>query len=199
MSFTLSPAPWPAPASQAQGSARKFGGPGSVAVPDGREAGWLWLMKRNCSLAPGQLLRVYLSMCVVSTVIAVGFYLQGASFVLYFAGFELLLLGVALLVYARHAADRESITLVGRRVDVLQCHGSREVHAEFRAEWLAVEPSAGQGSLLELSAQGQRVRIGRFLRPDQRAAFAHELRQALRRACLHLSPESTDSETKYAR
>lgn len=199
MSFTLSPAPWPAPAPQAPASARRFGVPVTLVGPDGPESGWQWLMKRNCSLAPGQLLRVYLSMCVVSLAIAVGFYLQGASFVLYFAGFELLLLGIALLVYGRHAADQESITLVGRRVEVIQWQGSREHRAEFRAEWLVVEPSAGQGSLLDLSAQGQRVRVGRFLRPDQRAAFAQELRQALRRARLYLSPEPSGSETKYAR
>lgn len=199
MSFTLSPAPWPAPAPQAPASARQFGAPVTLAGPDGPEFGWQWLMKRNCSLAPGQLLRVYLSLCLVSLAIAVGFYLQGASFVLYFAGFELFLLGLALLVYARHAADQESITLVGRRVEVVQWHGSRERRAEFPAEWLAVEPSAGQGSLLELSAHGQRVRVGRFVRPHQRAALAQELRQALRRACLYLTPEPSGSETKYAR
>lgn len=199
MSFTLSPAPWPAPAPAATAASRKFGRPVTVSGPDGAESGWQWLMKRNCSLAPGQLLRVYLSMCLVSMAIAVGFHLQGATFVMYFAGFELLLLGLALLVYARHAADQESITLVGRRVEVVQCHGSQELRAQFRAEWLAVEPSGGQGSLLELSAQGQRVRVGRFLRPDQRAAFAQELRQALRRASSYLSPENPVSETQYAR
>ena len=44
------------------------------------------------------------------------------------------------------------------------------------------DPVTGDGSLVELSGQGQRVRIGRFLRPEMRAAFAQELRLALRTA-----------------
>jgi uncharacterized membrane protein len=53
---------------------------------------------------------------------------------------------------------------------------------EFMAEWLTVEPAAGQGSLVELAGQGRTVRVGRFLRPELRAHFARELRVALRRA-----------------
>jgi uncharacterized membrane protein len=53
---------------------------------------------------------------------------------------------------------------------------------DFSAEWLNVEPAAGQGSLVQLSGRGQHVRVGRFLRPELRGAFARELRLALRRA-----------------
>jgi uncharacterized membrane protein len=52
----------------------------------------------------------------------------------------------------------------------------------FRAQWVRVEPTAGEGSLVELSGQGHRVRVGRFLRPELRAAFARELRACLRGA-----------------
>jgi uncharacterized membrane protein len=46
-----------------------------------------------------------------------------------------------------------------------------------------VEPMYGEGSLLELSGQGQRIRVGRYLRPELRGALARELRLALRRDC----------------
>lgn len=150
--------------------------------PTGARTLLRWVMKRNCSISPRQLLAVYGCLCVVSLSISLFFLLQGAPFVMAFAGVELALVGVALLVYARHAGDRETITLAGADVAVEQQIGRRARHATFQAEWLAVEPAQGQGSLVMLSGQGQSMLIGRFLRPELRASFAHELRHALRRA-----------------
>jgi uncharacterized membrane protein len=90
--------------------------------------------------------------------------------------------GVALLVFARHAGDRETLTLDGRLMRVEQQIGPRLQCTQFAAEWLAVEPAGGQGSLVALSGEGRSVQVGRFLRPELRSAFARELRLALRRA-----------------
>jgi len=141
-----------------------------------------WVLKRNCSITPRQLGAVYLSLCAVSLTVGLGFWFQGAPLVLAFAGTELLLVGLALLVYARHAGDRETLTLAEHALQVEQQFGGRVARTDFRTEWLSIEPAHGQGSLVELAAQGQRVRVGRFLRPELRAAFAQELRGALRRA-----------------
>jgi len=146
-----------------------------------------WLLRRNCSITPRQLGMVYLSLCCVSLLIGVFFVLQGAPIVLAFAGVELAAVGIALLAFARHAGDRETLTLVGRSLQVEQCIGTRVRRTEFVADWLHVEPAAGQGSLVELSARGERMRVGRFLQPEQRGAFALELRRALRRATLSAS------------
>ena len=134
------------------------------------------------------MLWVYGLLSAVSMGIALAFYLQGAPLVLAFAGIELLAIGCALLVFARHAADRETLTLVGRSLQVEQCFGTRTARTDFSADWLTVEPAAGQGSLVELSGRGQRVRVGRFLRPELRGAFARELRVALRRAPVFPAP-----------
>ena len=147
-----------------------------------------WRLLRNCSMSPRQLAGVYGSLCVVSLVIAVGFFAQGATLVLAFAGVELLAVGVALLIFARHAADHETMTLLGRSLRVEQCSGSRVQQTDFAADWLTIEPAAGQGSLVELSGRGQSVRVGRFLRPELRGAFARELRLALRRAPTPVAP-----------
>jgi len=141
-----------------------------------------WLLKRNCSITPRQMAGVYLSLCVVSLLIGLFFYVQGAPYVLVFTGLELALVGAALLLFARHAGDHETLTLMGRSLQVQQCYGTRVASTDFTADWLTVEPAAGQGSLVELSGRGQTVRVGRFLRPALRAAFARELRQALRQA-----------------
>ena len=161
---------------------------------DGRE-GLLWVMRRNCSLAPRQVLAAYLAICVISLSIATVFAWYGAVPVLYFAGLELVLLGAALLLYARHAADHETITLKNSLLSVEHHCGSRVERSEFRAEWLRVEPAEGQGSLLELSGAGRRMVVGRYLRPEWRQMLARELRQALRLQVM--GPVSgTVSETK---
>jgi uncharacterized membrane protein len=87
---------------------------------------------------------------------------------------------VALLVYARHAADHETITLKNSTLAVEHHCGNRVERSEFRADWLRVEPAQGQGSLLELSGAGRKTVVGRYLRPEWRQMLARELRQALR-------------------
>lgn len=179
MSTTLFPRPWPLAAGTGM-AAWRFGqevrlGEGDSAVPAIQ-----WRLARNCSISPSQMLRAYLMLCALSLVIAIGFAWHGAGPVLLFAGVELAVVGVALLVFARHAADREVLTLVGRQLQIERNFGARTERSEFSVDWLRVEPVAAQGSLVEISGRGRKVRVGRFLRPELRSLFARELRQALR-------------------
>ena len=142
-----------------------------------------WHMKRNCSFAPRQLLAVYVSLCLLGLAIGTMFWLQGAPFVLPFAGIELLAMGAALAVYARHAADHECLVLLPGRLLVACTLGRRTERVEFAAPaWIRVEPAHRDGSLIELSGEGRRIAIGRFVRPELRRALADELRAALRRS-----------------
>jgi uncharacterized membrane protein len=196
MSTALASRHWPAPAAAPGPGAWRFARLVDLPGSGGEQRVLQWVLKRNCSITPSQMIAVYLSLCAVSLAVAAGFWWQGAPFVLAFAGVEMLLVGVALLVYARHAADRETVTLSGRDVEVEQCFGRQVARAAFRAEWLCVEPAQAQGSLVELAGQGQRIRVGRFLRPDLRAAFAQELRRALRRAQAGLPPQESELEVQ---
>lgn len=139
-----------------------------------------WKLKRNCSMAPRQLLGFYSVLCVLSLAVATFFWWQGARMVMPFTWAELVAVGVALLVYARHAADNESIALRDDRLTVELASGNRLERVEFQPQWVRVEPEAGDGSLVELSGQGRRVAVGRFLRPELRPLLANELRMALR-------------------
>jgi uncharacterized membrane protein len=174
MSASVASPSWYPPASA---GAWRFG---RVLQAPGQAEGVQWVLRRNCSLTPGQLGGFYLSMCLVSLIIAAGFALNGAPVVLWFAGIELVLLAVALLFYARHAGDADTVTLTGQSLTVEQSCGAVCTSTRFRTPWLSVEPLNGDGSLIELAGQGQAVRIGRFLRPEARADFARELRAALR-------------------
>jgi uncharacterized membrane protein len=192
MPATLAPQPWqqPAPAARALGPFGSFGREVVLSHLPGAPTALQWLLRRNCSIAPAQLGQVYLGLCGVSLLISGLFFWQGAPWVLAFAGVELVAVGAAMLVFARHAADRETLTLVGGSLQVEQCIGSRVAQAELDADWVTVEPSAGQGSLLKLSARGQTVRVGRFMRPELRAALAQELRSALRRRPVASNPDT---------
>lgn len=146
------------------------------------DAGCLrWVLKRNCSVTPRQLAGVYVSLCVVSLGIATWFWAQGAVLVMPFAGVELLGIGWALLVYARHATDRECVVLTDGRLSVERWVAGRVDRVEFAAAWvrLAVRPP---GAMLELRGEGRSVVIGRHVCPQHRDALAHELRAALDRA-----------------
>ena len=141
-----------------------------------------WFLKRNCSVTPAQLGWFYASLCVVSLGIATFFWFQGAVLILPFAWAELAGVGIAFLVYARHAGDGEKISLEGRRLVVELESAGQLRRAEFNRDWVRVEPGAGNRSLIELSGQGQRVSVGRYVRPELRPALAQEIRRALRGA-----------------
>jgi uncharacterized membrane protein len=190
MSVSLAPSPWSVATGAPRGLPWVFGREVVLSGVPGAPRALQWPMRRNCSITPRQLGLVFLSLCAVSLLISAAFYVQGAPFVLAFAGIELTAVGLAMLVFARHAGDRETLTLVGRSLQVEQCFGARVERTDFAAEWLSVEPAAGQGSLVELSGRGGLVRVGRFLRPELRAAFARELRQALRRPLVQPAPDT---------
>ena len=139
-----------------------------------------WRLLRNCSVTPAQLGGLYASLCVVSLGIASAFWMQGATMIMPFAWLELLVVGVAFLVYARHATDGERIVLQGGHLTVEQTMAGKLQRSEFNRAWVRVEPQASDHSLIELSGQGRKVHIGRHIRPELRPALAREIRMALR-------------------
>lgn len=153
----------------------------SSAAPDHGAVLIEWVLKRNCSLSPKQLLAVYASLCVISLAIATYFWALGVTLVMPFAWLELLAVGAALLLYARHAADMERIALQPGRLTVELRNGGRIERMEFRPDWVRVEPRRDDRSLIELSGRGQVIAVGRHVRPELRRALAEEFRATLRR------------------
>jgi uncharacterized membrane protein len=140
-----------------------------------------WLLKRNRSVTPRQMVIFYASLCLLSLGIGTFFWVQGATLVMPFAWIEVVAVGTAFLIYARHANDNENIRLQPGRLTVEHFFGSHVERAEFVPAWVRVEPEHGDQSLIELSGQGRRISVGRFVRPELRRQLADELRWALRR------------------
>jgi uncharacterized membrane protein len=148
-----------------------------------------WSLGRNCAISPAQLGTVYAGLCAICLLIGAYFFWHGTAVVAAFAALELLAVGAAMLVYARHATDGENFVLTGRSLLVEQRVGPRTKRFVLSTDWLKVEPAAGQGSLVEISDRKLTLRVGRHLRPELRGAFAHELRQAIRQPGTGLRPE----------
>ncbi len=126
------------------------------------------------------MLQAYALLCTVALLVALGFWWQGVQLVMAFAAIELIAVGIGMLLMARHARDREVITLSDREMAVEQHVGPVVERISFRVEWVRVEPAAAEGSLVELSGEGRSVCIGRHVRPELRFELAQELRRALR-------------------
>ena len=96
-------------------------------------------------------------------------------------GVLLALLAVIALVAAFIVYPQLRVILTPGRLSVECTVGRRTRLVDFAPAWVRVEPSHGDRSLIELSGEGKRIAIGRFIRPELRRALADELRAALRR------------------
>ncbi|MCM2536242.1 DUF2244 domain-containing protein [Burkholderia glumae] len=140
-----------------------------------------WLIKRNCSVSPRQFVAFYASLAAFSLAIAALLSWRGAWLVLPFTGVELLAVGVAFTLYARHAVDYERIRLFPHRLLIEQMSAERLTCFEFNPRWVRVEPGASPRDPVRVVCRGQSVVVGQHLAQYRRAQFAHELRAWLMR------------------
>jgi uncharacterized membrane protein len=138
-----------------------------------------WDLRRNCSVTPKQLAACFALIAIVSMAISAFFWFQGALFVLPFASLELLAVGAAFLVYARHALDGDRIWLEGSVLVVESENAGEMVRREFQRAWVRIEQVAHGQAMIEICCHGQRVLVGRFVRKELRQRVAAELRLAL--------------------
>jgi uncharacterized membrane protein len=141
-----------------------------------------WMLARNCSITPRQLMGLYLSFCIIALCVGTGFWSQGAFLVAPFALLEMLLLAIAFLVYARHARDAERIVLHKAQLHVEIETAGNCVRVTFPREMVRVQRDGRAAGLIELSCKGQAVAVGRHVRPELREALAREMAAALRMA-----------------
>jgi uncharacterized membrane protein len=135
-------------------------------------AGFRVVVKRNCSISPRGLLLVFALLAALAMGIAAAFAALGAWLILPFAGLEVLLLGAAFRLIARHAADQERIELARGRLTVDVGEGGRMRHYELDARLARVRLEEGR---VLIDAPQARLEVGRHLDAASRAGFAAEL------------------------
>ena len=130
-------------------------------------------------MTPGQLAESFALISFVSLTIGAFCWFKGAVLVLPFASLELLAVGRAFVVYARHALDGERIWLEGSVLVVESENAGEMVRREFQRAWVRIEQVAHGNAMIEICCHGQRVPVGRFIRNELRQRVAAELRLAL--------------------
>lgn len=148
---------------------------------EGQASGFRLLLKRNCSISPSGLMRVFALLALATIGIAAAFAVLGAWLILPFAGLEALLLGGAFVVTARHAADYERIDLANGRLAVEVAEAQRTARYELdphRAR-VCLEKNEGYGARVRLRAPGADLEVGRHLDAETRVEFAAELTKRL--------------------
>ncbi|HXZ93462.1 MAG TPA: DUF2244 domain-containing protein [Burkholderiales bacterium] len=142
------------------------------------------LIKRNCSISPAGLFRVFALLALATFGIGAGFAVAGAWLILPFAGLEVLALGLAFLLNGRHAGDYERIELERGRLTVEVAEGPRSARyaMDARAARVAVSREAeGYGApRVHLRGAHGSVELGRYLDAERRVELAAELTRRLR-------------------
>jgi uncharacterized membrane protein len=139
-----------------------------------------WLFKRNCSLSPKHLGLMFFALALFSLMVAGFWAFVGAWFVLVFALIEVCALGLAFVLYARHAADYESIECQGEQVRFEFADGQQTHVFETSRGTLRLAYEDKRRALIEVRAQGHTVQLGRFVPESERGQFAQTLAKSLR-------------------
>jgi uncharacterized membrane protein len=145
----------------------------------GTDSGFHIVVKRNCSIAPAALWRVYGLIALVSIGIGTGFAMAGAWLILPFAGLEIAALGLAFLITGRHAGDYERIELDSGSLSVEIADAGRT--ERYRMNSRAARVGIVRDWRIVLNDRERTLEIGRHLDAEARAAFGAELAKRLQR------------------
>lgn len=139
-----------------------------------------WLFKRNCSFTPKQVGVFYLAQSTFALFVATFFYLRGVWIVFLFTLAVLIILAIALLVYARHTTDFELIEIQGQSLMIRINDGTKTETFNWNLSWVYVSPQLTDNNLVLVSYQGVEKLLGGLLPLYKREPFLNELKGAIR-------------------
>lgn len=117
---------------------------------------------------------MFAALAALVLAIGAGFAAAGAWLVLPFAGLEVLLLGAAFVLHARHAADYERIELQSGRLEVEVTEADRVARYQLQNARVSME----EGRVVLRDAK-EAIEIGRHIGAEARAELVAELEKAL--------------------
>ncbi|AKR43998.1 DUF2244 domain-containing protein [Methylophilus sp. TWE2] len=140
------------------------------------------ITKPNASASTESVLKLLLSLVVLSGLIAMGFFHIGAWMVLPFAGLELVLVVLAFVVVLRHRGDYEKITFVENHIEIEQSVLGKIKLARFQCYWTRVTLREGEDgkTSLWIGSHNEEVEFGRDTMDNvQREQVASHLKRML--------------------
>ena len=143
-----------------------------------------FIVMPNKAMPWRQLVGIYCVIALFSLTVALGFFFQGLTLILPFAGMELIALAIVLYVSAWRGGIREVIDIADDKVRVeIGRTAPVEKHLFDRA-WVQVILERSRinwyPSRLLLRSHGQQVEVGRFLNEQERQGLAEELLKAIK-------------------
>ena len=120
---------------------------------------------------------MFAALAVAVLAIGTGFAIAGAWLILPFAGLEVLLLGGAFVLQARHATDYERIALERGQLVVEVVDGQQRARYELDARRVRVDM---EGAWVVVRGPREALELGRHLDERSRMAFGAELKKRLR-------------------
>jgi len=131
-----------------------------------------------------QLVWIYSAIASFTIGVALGFFSQGLTLILPFAGLEVVALGVVLYISAWRGGVKEVISVTGDKIRIEIGHDVPEQHHELKRVWAQVVLERSWNnwypSRLFIRSHGQQVEIGRFLNEAERQGLAKELQKLIK-------------------
>ncbi len=142
------------------------------------------LIMPNKAMPWHQLVCIYSIIASFTIGVALGFFFQGLTLVLPFAGLEVVALGVVLYISAWRGGVKEVINVTGEKIRIEIGHDSPERCYELKRVWAQVVLQRPWNnwypSRLFIRSHGRQVEIGRFLNEAERQGLAKELQKIIK-------------------
>lgn len=139
-----------------------------------------WIFKKNCSFTPKQVGLFYLAQSVFSLIVASFFLIQGIWLILPFTLLELIVLGIALLIYAKHATDYEEIMLNHDQLVITHYDANKLNTFVANLLWVKLSKKPTEKKLIGIEYKGQVIEIGRFIHLHKRDEFRSQLAHCIK-------------------
>lgn len=132
-----------------------------------------------------QIMLIYFLISTVTIIIALGFFSQGFTLILPFAGLELTALGVVLYISAWRSNIKEVVCVADDKIRIEIGHNTAEKVFEIDRTWAQVVLQRSWNnwypSRLLLRSHGRQLEIGKFLNEQERQRLAIELKKILKK------------------
>ena len=138
-----------------------------------------WRLARNCAVTPRQALSGFGLVATLGAALAIASVVLGYPVIAAFAAAEVVAFGVALLAWARHAGDRETVTLDGGRLVIERVEAGVSRHWAWHAAWVHVGVPQRADGLIRVHAGGREVLLGRHVPAAERGRLAADLDREL--------------------
>jgi uncharacterized membrane protein len=160
--------------------------PANPPTPDAEPPVFSAVLRPYRSLGPRGFLALMATMCAISFITGLIFWLAGAWPVIGFMGLDVALVYVAFRLNYRDARAAEEISLTRSSLIVRRIAADGETSViELNPYWARLEVDRRPGigvTRVGLTSHGRRFSIGAFLGPDERETLAVKLAAALAKA-----------------